>query len=79
MCGARLPVADMDGGLLLAARGGWPPDVPPGPALHKLRDDLYRSGARLPIPNTNEVRLVASNADVIRWILEIAGESYGAE
>ncbi|MCB2141461.1 hypothetical protein KQH29_00815 [bacterium] len=44
-----------------------------------LRDGLYRSGARLPVPGSTDVRPVASNADVIRWILEKAGEACGAE
>ena len=39
-----------------------------------VNDGLYRSGARLPVPGSTDVRPVASNADVIRWILDRAGE-----
>ena len=70
----RLPVAEVDGGY--CSRHVEVGRLTPRQALARrmLRDGLYRSGARLPIPNTNEVRPVASNADVIRWILDSAGE-----
>ena len=43
------------------------------------RGGLYRSSARLPVSGSNDVRPVASEANVNRWILDRAGECYTPE